>query len=673
MHMDPFYPSEHDRYLFHKGELFHAYRMLGAHLATNNGTFGVRFSVWAPNAQRVAVVGDFNQWDGRRHVMEKIEESGIWTLFVPECKVGDLYKYEILTPQGDIKLKSDPFAFYSEVRPCTASIVYDLDGYEWGDHAWLQRKKNPHREPMNIYEIHAGSWKRKADGSFYTYRELAAELVAYVTEMGYTHVEFLPLAEHPYDRSWGYQATGYYSITSRYGKPEDFMYLVDTLHQAGIGVILDWVPGHFCKDDHGLRRFDGTSLYEHHDMRIAEKTGWGTLSFDFGRPEVVSFLISNAIFWMEKYHVDGLRVDAVASMLYLDFDKRPGEWVPNCYGGHENLEAIAFLKKLNEEVFKRYPQALMMAEESTAWPMVSMPTDLGGLGFNFKWNMGWMNDMLRYMEMDPIHRKWHHHLLTFSLFYAFSENFILPFSHDEVVYGKRSILNKMPGDVWQKFASTRLLYGYMMAHPGKKLLFMGGEIGQFDEWNDERQVHWHLLDFPMHTKLQHYVKVLNALYKQETALWEFDHKPDGFEWIDPHDCTQSVVTFLRKSASGEILIAVCNFTPVVRHDYRIGVPEGSYVEVLNSDAEIYGGSGVYNKGVLRAEAEPWHNRPYSLRLVLPPLAIVLLKPIHEEVCEDAKKGMCSDDFSRGRRKTAGIVDGTFSETGCTFRWEIPNH
>ncbi|WP_027415687.1 1,4-alpha-glucan branching protein GlgB [Aneurinibacillus terranovensis] len=624
-------PTEHDLYLFHEGNLLYAYRMLGAHIISKSGVSGVRFAVWAPHAKRVHVAGDFNEWNGQHHQMKKTGTSGVWTVFIPHCKAGDLYKYEIHTEDGEVLLKSDPFAFYSEQRPNTASIVYQLGSYDWHDEEWHARTKDPYHKPMIIYEIHPGSWKKKEDGTFYTYRELADELVEYVVDMGYTHVELMPLAEYPYDRSWGYQATGYYSVTSRYGKPEDFMYFVDRFHNANVGVILDWVPGHFCKDSHGLRRFDGTSLYEYADMRKAEKGEWGTLSFDFGRPEVVSFLISNALFWMEMYHIDGLRVDAVASMLYLDFSKGPGEWVPNRYGGRENLEAIEFLKKLNEAVFKRYPNALMMAEESTAWPLVSAPTYLGGLGFNFKWNMGWMNDMLRYMELDPVHRKWHHHLLTFSLFYAFSENFILPFSHDEVVYGKKSMLNKMPGDYWQKFANTRVLYGYMMVHPGKKLLFMGGEFGQYDEWKDEQQLDWDLLGFEMHAKLQTYVKELFLFYREEPALWELDHEPEGFAWIDPHDYTQSIVSFMRKTSTGENIIAACNFTPVVYEGYRLGVPgPGLYREVFNSDAGKYGGSGVVNGGLIQADNIEWHNQPSSIHIKIPPLAMVLFKQDEEK-------------------------------------------
>jgi 1,4-alpha-glucan branching enzyme len=626
MHMNGLLPSEHDMYLFHEGSLFDAYHMLGAHIFEEQGVSGVRFSVWAPNARQVNVAGDFNSWQGKTHAMERIPEAGIWTLFIPGLKAGTVYKYEIHTADCNVVLKADPYAFYSEIRPHTASIVYELSKYWWSDSKWMNKKKAPYEEPLNIYEVHAGTWKKKPGDSFYSYRELADHLVPYVLDMGYTHIELLPLTEHPFDRSWGYQPTGYYSVTSRYGKPEEFMYLVDKCHQAGIGVILDWVPGHFCKDDHGLRLFDGTPLYEYSDIRKADTGEWGTLMFDFGRPEVNSFLISNVIFWMEKYHIDGIRVDAVASMLHLDFGKSPGNWVPNVYGGRENLEAVAFLRKLNEEVFRRYPNALMIAEESTDWPRVSAPAYLGGLGFNFKWNMGWMNDVLRYFEMDPVHRKWHHHLLTFSLFYAFSENFVLPFSHDEVVYGKKSILNKIPGDYWQKFAGTRLLYGFMMAHPGKKLLFMGSEFGQFDEWKDEGELDWTLLEYEMHAKLKNYVQNLNGFYRNEPALWELDHSPDGFSWIDPHDYTQSIISFIRKTEDGGFIIAICNFTPVVRHGYRMGVPEqGVYKEVYSSDDPKYGGSGVLNAGTMQADPIEWHGRPYSICLTVPPLAVSFIK------------------------------------------------
>ncbi|GEN33793.1 1,4-alpha-glucan branching protein GlgB [Aneurinibacillus danicus] len=624
------YPDKEALYLFHEGNLFRSYRLFGAHLCREEGQTGVRFTVWAPEAAKVSIVGEFNEWQGEGHEMFKMPGTGgVWSLFIAGLSEGSLYKYEIKTASGGTLLKADPYAFRSEVRPNTASVVHSPDAYRWSDAEWLVRRdtSDPLRKPINIYELHAGTWKKKDDGSFYSYRELADEAIDYVKEMGYTHMELLPLAEHPFDRSWGYQVTGYFSATSRYGPPEDFQYFVDRCHQHGIGVILDWVPGHFCKDAHGLMQFDGTPLYEYADVHKADTGEWGTLMFDVGKPEVVSFLISNALFWMDKYHIDGLRVDAVASMLYLDFGKPEGRWRPNRYGGHENLEAVEFLKKLNEAVFDAYPGALMIAEESTAWPRVSAPTYLGGLGFNFKWNMGWMNDVLKYMEMDPVHRKWHHELLTFSFFYTFSENFVLPLSHDEVVYGKRALLAKMPGDYWQKFANLRVLYGYMIAHPGKKLLFMGGEIGQFDEWKDEAEIDWHLLQYDMHHKIQAYVKTLNHIYQKERALWEYDHEPRGFEWIDPHDSNQSILTFIRQGAQpDDSLLVVCNFTPVVRSEYRIGVPTpGMYLEYFNSDDVCFGGSGVTNPKLIEAKPIPWHNRPHSISLTIPPLACVFLK------------------------------------------------
>lgn len=624
--------SDDEIYLFHEGSLYKSHQLLGAHVTEEKGVQGVRFSVWAPNAGKVNVVGDFNGWQGGSHAMHRVKQSGIWTLFVPGLKPMDLYKYEIHTHQEEVFLKSDPYAFYSEIRPGTASRIFSLDGYPWGDQSYQEKKKRypVYEKPVLIYEVHAGSWRRK-DGEFLTYRELADQLVDYVTDMGYTHVELLPVMEHPYDASWGYQATGYYAVSSRYGTPHDFMYLVDRFHQRGIGVILDWVPAHFCKDSHGLARFDGTPLYESLEPLRAENRQWGTLNFDFAKPEVRSFLISNALYWLDVFHIDGLRVDAVAFMLYLDYGKQKGQWLPNQYGGKENLEAIAFMKKLNEVVFANFPEALMMAEESSAWPAVTKPTYLGGLGYNFKWNMGWMNDLLCYMQMDPIHRKWHHHLLTFSFMYAFSENYVLPLSHDEVVHGKRSLLDKMPGDYWQKFANLRLLYGYMTAHPGKKLLFMGGEFGQFIEWSESKSLDWHLLDYDMHQRMREYVKALNHFYRSERNLWELDHEERGFQWIDPHDYSQSIVTFLRRGKEpGDFLIIVCNFAPVVRAGYRIGVPcLGEYFEVFNSDLRAYGGSGQINS-LVRAENLAWHNQPFSVEINVPPLAVVYLKALNKK-------------------------------------------
>ncbi|MCL0081353.1 1,4-alpha-glucan branching protein GlgB [Peptococcaceae bacterium] len=623
--------NEYDLYLYHEGTNFRSYWMLGAHLTQRDGSNGVRFAVWAPNAREVRVVGDFNHWQGGKHVLEKIDQSGVWSIFIPDLKEGDLYKYEIHTYQNEILFKIDPYGFYSEQRPKTASIVFSLQDYQWHDQEWLKRKQltPTYQQPVLIYEVHLSSWRRKKENKFYSYRELAHQLVDYVVKMGYTHIELLPLAEHPYDGSWGYQATEYYAVTSRYGTPHDFMYFIDQCHQRGIGVILDWVPGHFCKDAHGLAQFDGTALYEHENIVRSDNLEWGTVNFDFDTPEVQSFLISNAMFWFDVFHIDGLRVDAVAQMLYLNFAKEDDQWLPNKYGGHENLAAVDFMKKLNKAIFASYPEAMMIAEESTQWALVTMPTYLGGLGYNYKWNMGWMNDILRYMETDPIYRKNKHHLITFSFMYAFSENFVLPLSHDEVVHYKKSLLNKMPGDYWQKFANLRLLYGYMIAHPGKKLLFMGGEFGQFIEWQYQDSLDWHLLTYDLHAKLHHYVQTLNHYYQRENTLWELDHSWQGFEWIDADDASQSVVTFMRKGKTpGDFMIVVCNFTPVVRTGYRVGVPQaGLYREVFNSDLEMYGGSGQKNDGVLKSVDQSWHNQPYLLEVKLPPLAVIFLKLI----------------------------------------------
>lgn len=622
-------PSAHDVFLFNEGSLYHSYRMLGSHSEELDGQSGIRFTVWAPHAREVRVVGDFNSWHGGQHLMERVEHSGIWSLYVQGLQEGAIYQYEIHTLNGGMFLKADPYAVFSEVRPGRASVVHHLNKYHWQDELWQKTKLETvsYISPLLIYEVHLGTWKKKQDGELFTYREIADDLIDYVVSMGFTHIELLPLSEHPYDRSWGYQITGYYSVTSRFGTPEDFMYLVDSCHLNGIGVIMDWVPGHFCKDDHGLRRFDGTAQFEPEDARLAEKLEWGTLSFDFAKPEVVSFLISNALFWMEMYHIDGLRVDAVASMLLLNFGKSEDRWTYNCDGGNENLHALSFMRKLNEAVFQHYPAALMIAEDSTDWPLVSAPTYAGGLGFNYKWNMGWMNDILRYMEMDPIHRSQHHQLITFSFVYAFSENYILPFSHDEVVHGKKSLLNKMPGDYWSKFANLRVLYGYMMAHPGKKLLFMGCEFGQFDEWKDLEQLDWGLLEIDKHAKLKQYVHELNLLLKQETALTELDHDRAGFEWIDPHAVSQSIVSFKRMSSQpDDLMIIICNFTPVVHRDYRVGVPMAEmYNEVFNSDLAKYGGSDVRNIKSIKAAEIPWQNQPFSIHITIPPLAVVMFK------------------------------------------------
>ena len=617
--------SEYELYLFHEGRNFASYQTLGAQIIEQDGTSGVRFAVWAPHAAAVSVVGEFNHWRGNGSCMVKQGESGIWALFVPELTVGEVYKYEIITPQGCL-MKADPFAFWAEQRPKSASVVADLYGFPWQSIQWQSQNRGQLLDkPINIYEVHLGSWRLGPDGEPLSYRELAKILPAYAADLGYTHLELMPLAEHPFDGSWGYQATGYYAVTSRYGKPQEFMEFVDACHAHGLGVILDWVPGHFCNDGHGLKAFDGTALFESERSIQAENRQWGTTNFDFGRPEVWSFLISNALFWFDVYRIDGLRVDAVANLLYLDYARQPGDWEPNRYGGRENIEAIEFLRKLHETVFERFPNALMMAEESTSWPLVTGPTFVGGLGFNYKWNMGWMNDMLLYMETDPINRKWRHDKLTFSLMYAFSENFVLPLSHDEVVHGKKSLLDKMPGDYWQKFANLRAFYAYMIGHPGKKLLFMGGEFGQFIEWNEAHGLDWHLLDYEMHNKLQHYVSALNHYYLEQPCFWEQDSSWEGFEWINCEDSQHSVLTLLRRDKQGNVRLMTVNFTPVVRPAYRIGVPrKGRYREEFNSDAIEYGGSGLQNTGILRSEPVPWDNREHSLVITVPPLAAVAL-------------------------------------------------
>lgn len=619
--------SEFELYLFHQGTNYFSHKMLGAHPTVHEGKEGIRFSLWAPNGKEVRVVGSFNDWQGDRTPMSRVGQSGVWSTFVPQAREGDLYKFEIITQSGERQLKSDPFAFYSEQRPKTASIVYPLEGFEWQDHQWQQGKTQSFEKPVLIYEVHLGSWKRKSNGDFLTYRELADQLVDYVAQMGYTHIEILPIAEHPFDGSWGYQITGYFSTTSRFGTPKDFMYFVDQCHQRGLGVILDWVPGHFCRDAHGLWNFDGTPQYEYNDPERANNRGWGTLNFDLGKPEVMSFLISNAIYWLEVFHLDGLRVDAVASILYLDYGKKKGEWISNKYGGRENLEGVEFLKRLNAAVFKYFPNTLMIAEESTTWPLVTMPIDKGGLGFNFKWNMGWMNDTLKYMTLDPIHKNHHHNKLTFSLTYAFSENFVLPLSHDEVVHGKKSLLDKMPGDYWQKFANLRGYYAYMMGHPGKKLLFMGGEFGQFIEWNHEKELDWSLLNFDMHAKLKRYVEDLNRFYRSEGAFWKQDQSWEGFRWVDPDNHEQSMLAFARLGSNcGEVIIVVINFTPIVYHQYRLGVPkQGKYIEALNSDHTKYGGSGLINHNEIMTGQMPWQNCNYSIELTIPPLGALFLK------------------------------------------------
>ena len=622
--------SSFDSHLFSEGQHWTLYERLGAHLSELGGVKGCCFRVWAPNARRVSIVGEFNGWDGRVHPMRKLVECGIWELFIPGLVEGIHYKFEVLNTHGIPVLKSDPFAFFSQNGLQTASLVFNLERYSWSDQDWMEARKQRawHKEPISIYEVHLGSWRRKPEDRLrpLSYHELADQLIPYVKEMGYTHIELLPVAEHPFEGSWGYQITGYFSPTSRHGNPDEFRHFIDRAHQAGIGIILDWVPGHFPKDLHGLAEFDGTDLYEHADPRQGEHNDWGTLIFNFGRNEVRNFLISNALFWLDQFHVDGLRVDAVASMLYLDYSRAAGEWVPNSHGGRENLEAIYFLKRFNEVCYERYPGIMTIAEESTAWPGVSRPTHLGGLGFGFKWNMGWMHDFLHYMSREPIFRRYHQNEITFSLLYAFHEQFMLVLSHDEVVHGKGSLINKMPGDTWQKFANLRLLYAWMYGHPGKKLLFMGGEFGQWSEWNHNRSLDWHLLEDPLNDGLRRLVQHLNFLYTHEPALYEQDDSYDGFQWIDFRDADQSVVAFQRISKAGSKIVFVVNATPVVRAGYRIGVSSLSfYKEVLNTDAQTYGGSNQGNYGGVWSEPHGWQGHGHSIVLKLPPLSVIAFK------------------------------------------------
>ncbi len=621
-----------DVYLFRQGNHFKLYDKLGSHIIESGGVRGTYFALWAPNAKSVSVMGDFNGWNKHTHQLSsRWDSSGIWEGFIPGMAEGQIYKYHIESKYGGYVCdKGDPYAYLWEVSPRTGSKVWNLD-YEWGDREWMgtRKSKNSLDKPFSIYEVHLGSWRRVPEegNRFMTYREMAPYLAGYVKDMGFTHVEFMPVMEHPFYGSWGYQVLGYFAPTSRFGTPQDFMYLVDQLHQNGISVILDWVPSHFPDDAHGLSYFDGTHLYEHSDPKQGFHPEWRSYIFNHGRNEVRAFLISSAMFWLEKYHADGLRVDAVASILYLDYAREEGEWVPNRFGGKENLEAISFVKRFNEAVYTAHPDIQTAAEESTAWPMVSRPPYIGGLGFGMKWNMGWMHDTLKYFSLDPIHRKYHHNELTFSIWYAFFENFILPLSHDEVVYGKGSLLGRMPGDDWQKFAGLRALFGYMYGHPGKKLLFMGGEIGQWNEWYHEESIHWHLLQSPAHKGLQQWVKDLNRVYRSEPALYGRDFENDGFEWADFSDWEGSTISFLRKSTGGEKILVVCNFTPVPRRNYIIGVPSGGYwQEILNSDAAFYGGSGMGNSGGVEARPEPTHGRPFSVRVTLPPLAVVFFKP-----------------------------------------------
>jgi len=628
----PFLLSEFDLHLMGEGRHYDTYEKLGAHVASIDGVQGVHFAVWAPSAKRVSVVGDFNRWDGRVHPMRTRGSSGIWEIFLPEVKEGAIYKYEIIGAHGAmLPLKADPYGFRSEVRPNTGSVVARLDTYQWNDAHWIARraKTNWFESPIAIYEVHLGSWRRVPEKRerWLTYRELGDQLISYVKELGYTHIELLPIMEHPFDGSWGYQTLGYFAATSRHGSPTEFMEFVDRCHQAGIGVLLDWTPAHFPRDAHGLAQFDGTHLYEHADPRQGSHPDWGTLVYNYGRNEVQNYLISNALFWLDKYHLDGLRVDAVASMLYLDYSRKQGEWIPNQHGGRENLAAIAFLKRMNEVAHQRFPGVITIAEESTSWPSVTKPPYLGGLGFSFKWNMGWMNDTLKYFSADPVFRKYEHNKLTFSLLYAFSENFLLPFSHDEVVHGKNSLLHKMPGDMWQQFANLRLLYAYQYAHPGKKLLFMGQEIAHRREWSEARSLDWHLLEWDLHRGVQRLAFDLNRIYTSEPALYEVDFDWHGFEWLDVHDADNSVLSFVRRGKKPEdLLIVVVNATPVVREGYLVGAPQaGYYKEILNSDADVYGGSNAGNRGGQEAAHEACQGRPYSLCLTLPPLAAVYFK------------------------------------------------
>ena len=623
--------GELDLHLVMEGRHEQLYQRLGAHVREIDGVVGTAFAVWAPNARSVSVVGDFNSWDGRLHPMRSLGSSGIWELFVPGVEDGAKYKFELRTQDGQLRIKADPLAFRTEVPPANASIVHRSQ-HEWADAEWLEerRERDVLREPVSIYEVHLGSWRLNPleDSRPLNYLELADELSDYVHDLGFTHVELLPVMEHPFSGSWGYQVTGYYAPTSRFGTPDDFRCFVDRLHRNGLGVILDWVPAHFPRDDWALARFDGTALYEHADPRRGAHPDWGTLVFNLGRNEVRNFLLANALYWLREHHADGIRVDAVASMLYLDYSRKAGEWVPNQFGGREDLDAVAFLKEMNEVAYGREPGILTAAEESTAWPGVSRPTYLGGLGFGFKWNMGWMHDTLDYFQRDPVYRQFHHHTLTFSLMYAFSENFVLPLSHDEVVHGKRSLLDKMPGDRWQKFANLRALYAYMWAHPGKKLLFMGGELAEWNEWNYDDSLHWNLLEYPEHQGVQSLVRDLNRAYRGEPALYEVDFDSSGFRWLEPNDAAGNVVAFARLSADGErTLVCVLNLSPVPRYGYRVGMPVCcSWREVLNTDAHEYGGSGVGNMGAVAAEPVPWHDQPFSAEITLPPLGAVWFAP-----------------------------------------------
>jgi len=621
-----------DIYLFSEGTHYEVYKRLGAHFMELNGVRGVHFAVWAPNAQRVSVVGDFNNWDGRTHPMRKMIPAGIWEIFMPGAGEGSHYKFEVRGPAGEVFLKTDPFAFFAQHGTETGCMVFDINRYGWNDAEWMQarQERDSYNSPMSIYEVHLGSWQRMPEegNRYLSYIELGDRLIPYAKEMGFTHLELLPVMEHPFDGSWGYQVVNYYAPTSRHGNPDEFRNFVDRCHQAGLGVILDWVPGHFPKDAHGLARYDGTCLYEHADPRLGEHMDWGTLIFNYGRNEVKNFLIGNALFWLDEYHIDGLRVDAVASMLYLDYSRKPGQWIPNQFGGRENLDAISFLKQFNEVCYSRFPGSVTIAEESTSWPGVSKPTYAGGLGFGFKWNMGWMNDSLRYISKDPIHRRFHQGEITFSMLYAFHEHFVLVLSHDEVVHGKGSLIDKMPGDAWQKFANVRMFLAWMWAHPGKKLIFQGIEFGQWAEWNHGRSLDWHLTQFSLHDGLRRLVQHLNWLYTNEPAFYEQDDSYDGFEWVDFHDSDNSVWSFLRKDRAGGVLLFIVNATPIVRGGYRVGVhAPGWYQEILNTDAETYGGSNVGNWGGREAAEFSWQGRSHSIVVDLPPLSVNAFKKV----------------------------------------------
>ena len=663
-HIDPYtFPpqlEDFDIHLFCEGKHWHVYRILGAHPHNVDGVEGVLFATWAPNAERISVVGDFNGWDGRSHPMRVRGGSGVWELFIPGIAPGTIYKFEIRNRQhGTIHLKIDPYGRSFEQRPNTASIAAARDDYAW---TAARKASDWLHEPLSVYEVHPGSWRRDGEGGFLSYRELAEQLADYALQQGFTHIELMPITEHPLDASWGYQTTGYFAPTARFGAPDDFRYFVDHCHSRGLGVILDWVPAHFPKDAHGLARFDGTALYEHEDPRLGEHRDWGTLIYNFGRNEVKNFLIASAVYWLEEFHIDGLRVDAVASMLYLDYSRKAGDWIPNKYGGNENLEAIAFLRELNTVTHQLHPGTLVMAEESTAWPQVTRPTWTGGLGFSMKWNMGWMHDTLQYMSKDPIHRHYHHDQLTFGLLYAFTENFVLPFSHDEVVHGKGSMLSKMPGDEWRRFANLRLLYTLMFTYPGKKLLFMGCEFGQGTEWNHAQALDWYVLEYPLHRGVQKLQADLNRLYRDTEALHRFDFDPKGFEWIDCHDAPQSVLSYLRKAGDAFVL-AVFNFTPVPRPNYRIGVPApGTYTEVFNSDSEYYGGGNIGN-WQLEAEEKEWMGRPYSIVMTLPPLAGVVftLKPEAEEDAEGADGAPAAEILTLSVEAEAAAEEGAAPE------------